>query len=127
MPPLTRCLQVPYGGQSFGKRGVRTEQYTMVIERKDNQALRYTLFDNLADPWQLQNIAADKTALVSHLVEKELVPWLEKTGAPWRGARRPPAPFASLLRNSASSFVFSSFGAACNNVISRCSKKNRPR
>ncbi len=83
-------LQVPYGGQSFGKRGVRTEQYTLMIERRDKQALRYTLHDNVRDPWQMSNIADANRALVAHLVERELQPWLEKSGDPWR-----PAPFDS--------------------------------
>ena len=81
-------LHVPYGEPSFGKRGVRTEQYTLMIERKDKQPLKYTLYDNLSDRWQLKNIAADNMPLVKHLVEKELEPWLEKTCDSWR-----PAPF----------------------------------
>lgn len=89
-PTSQLYLYVPYGGQSFGKRGVRTEQYTLAIERKDKQPLRYILHDNQRDPWQLNNIAADNMSLVAHLVEKELHPWLEKTGDPWR-----PAPFDS--------------------------------
>lgn len=89
-PSSQLYLAVPYGGNAFGKRGVRNERYTMVVERKDKQLLNYILHDNLRDPLQLTNIAADNMALVDELVEKELKPWLERTGDPWR-----PAPFDS--------------------------------
>ena len=79
-------LSVPYGGGSFGKRGVRTESHTLVIQRNDKQPLRYTLFDNVADPLQLRDIAADQPALVKDLVKRELLPWLEATGDSWRPA-----------------------------------------
>lgn len=79
-------LSVPYGGQSFGKRGVRTEGHTLVVQRTDKQALRYTLFDNVADPLQTRDVAAQQPALVKELIERELLPWLEKTGDPWRPA-----------------------------------------
>jgi arylsulfatase A-like enzyme len=94
-------LAIPYGGNAFGKRGVRTGQHTLVIERKDKQALRYSLYDNQRDPLQMTNIAAGNKALVQELVKRELEPWLERTGDPWR-----PAPFdsggrvASLALNS---------------------------
>lgn len=83
-------MYVPYGGQSFGRRGVRTEQHTLVVERCDKQALRYTLHDNRRDPYQQNNIADTQTGLVDHLIAQELLPWLERTCDPWR-----PAPFDS--------------------------------
>lgn len=83
-------LYIPYGGHAFGKRGVRTEEHTLVIDRRDKQTLRYTLHDNRRDPYQLTNIADSQPALIEHLVRQELQPWLELTGDPWR-----PAPFDS--------------------------------
>lgn len=86
-------LAVPYGGNAFGKRGVRTERYTLIVERRDKQALRHKLFDNQRDPLQMQDIAGDNPALVEELVKRELEPWLERTGDPWR-----PAPFDTTGR-----------------------------
>lgn len=77
---------IPYGSTAFGKRGVRTEQYTMVVVRQDKKPLYYILHDNARDPYQLKNIAADNMPLVQHLINTELEPWLEKTIDPWRPA-----------------------------------------
>jgi hypothetical protein len=41
------------------------------------------LHDNVADPFQLENVAAENPGLVQDLRETELIPWLEKTGDPW--------------------------------------------
>ncbi|TAM31849.1 MAG: DUF229 domain-containing protein [Rhodanobacter sp.] len=81
-------LYIPYGGSSFGKRGVRTHEYTLVVERKNKQPLKYVLYDNLHDRYQQKDIAADNAALIAKLVKSELDPWLEKTGDSWR-----PEPF----------------------------------
>jgi arylsulfatase A-like enzyme len=86
-------LYVPYGANSFGKRGVRTERHTLIVERRDKQALRYQLFDNVADPLQMKDIAANNMTLLSELVQRELLPWLELTGDSWR-----PAPFDTAGR-----------------------------
>lgn len=79
-------LKIPYGLSSFGKRGVRTHEHTLVIERKNKQPLQYTLYDNQRDPYQQKNIAADNAALIAKLVKSELDPWLEKTVDSWRSA-----------------------------------------
>ena len=42
------------------------------------------LHDNLTDPDQLVNIAAERPDIVARLVEEELNPWLERTNDPWR-------------------------------------------
>ncbi|WP_081072850.1 sulfatase [Burkholderia cepacia] len=83
-------FSIPYGGSAYGKRGIRTEQYTLSIERKDKEMLRYVLYDNLLDPFQENNIAESNPALIAELVKHELEPWLEYTGDPWR-----PQPFDS--------------------------------
>ncbi|MNE60312.1 hypothetical protein D3C80_1554500 [compost metagenome] len=75
---------MPYGAQSYGRRGIRTDRYTLVIDRKIGKPLTYILHDNNADPYQLKNIADDSLELINELIEKELVPWLEHTGDPWR-------------------------------------------
>ncbi|HIF9289294.1 TPA: sulfatase family protein [Photobacterium damselae] len=80
---------MPYGGQSYGRRGVRTDYYTLVIDRKIGKPLTVTLHDNQADPYQMKNIAADHQAIVEKLVQQELLPWLEHTGDPWRPTEVP--------------------------------------
>ena len=94
-PSSQLYLKVPYGQPSFGQRGVRTLSHTLVIDRQDGDALKYTLFDNVSDPYQLNNIAGQSPQLVQNLVETELLPWLEKTRDSWR-----PVPFttATTLR-----------------------------
>jgi len=89
-PSSQLFLKIPYGGLVFGQRGVRTERHTLVVERKDNQPLNYRLYDRLRDPAQKTDIAATEPALVMELIQRELQPWLEKTGDPWRAA-----PFAT--------------------------------
>ena len=64
-----------------GKRGLRTRQYTLMIEREGGEE-HVTLHDNSADPYQLKNIASDSPALIASLSE-ELNRWLQKTNDPW--------------------------------------------
>lgn len=89
-------LFIPYGEPSFGKRGVRTQQYTMVIDRQDGQPLKYTLYDNIKDPYQMTNIADNNQPLIDKLTKEELIPWLEKTGDSWR-----PTEFITATKNKA--------------------------
>ncbi|AIJ07603.1 MULTISPECIES: sulfatase family protein [Edwardsiella] len=77
-------LFVPYGEPSFGRRGVRTASHTLVIDRQDGQPLKYTLYDNVNDPYQMKNIASGNDALIKKITDEELIPWLEKTGDSWR-------------------------------------------
>ena len=56
----------------------------MVIDRQDGQPLKYTLYDNVNDPYQMKNIAKDNMPLIEKLIKEELTPWLEKTGDSWR-------------------------------------------
>lgn len=75
---------MPYGGNAYGKRGVRTDQYTMVVDRKIGKPLSYILHDNKKDPWQMVNIADTNKVLIDKLINEELIPWLEYTGDVWR-------------------------------------------
>lgn len=83
-PTSQLYLFVPYGQPSFGKRGVRTASHTLIIDRQDGEPLKYTLFDNINDPYQQNNIANNSPELVQKLIKEELIPWLEKTGDSWR-------------------------------------------
>uniref|UniRef100_UPI00114D3E0F Chondroitin sulfate/dermatan sulfate 4-O-endosulfatase protein n=1 Tax=Vibrio sp. FC509 TaxID=1540143 RepID=UPI00114D3E0F len=80
---------MPYGGQSYGRRGVRTDRYTLMIDRKIAKPLTFVLHDNQNDPYQMTNIANDNQELIAQLIEKELIPWLELTGDPWRPTEVP--------------------------------------
>lgn len=64
-----------------GKRGIRTERHTLVIDRRDASDL-VVLHDNKQDPYQLRNIAPDSQKLVTSL-SQELDLWLRKTNDPW--------------------------------------------
>lgn len=75
---------VPYGEPDLGRRGVRTGHYTLMLETKKDAPVHVVLHDNLADPWQLQDVAEQQPDVVRHLVADELLPWLARTGDPWR-------------------------------------------
>lgn len=64
-------------------RGLRTDRYTFVIERreKDTQK-RYVLFDNVADPYQLNNIADSSMELCKEF-EAKLFKRLAEINDPW--------------------------------------------
>lgn len=80
---------MPYGGQSYGRRGIRNKQYTLMIDRKIGKPLTYVLHDNQVDPYQMKNIAEQQPELISQLIQNELMPWLEHTGDPWRPTEVP--------------------------------------
>jgi hypothetical protein len=41
------------------------------------------LHDNVADRYQMKNIADERPDLVEQLTKEELIPWLKKTEDPW--------------------------------------------
>ncbi len=82
-PTSQPYLWVPPGKPAWGRRGVRTRRHTLVITRMPGKPITTVLHDNIADPYQLKNIAADHPALVKRLTDTELVPWLKKTNDPW--------------------------------------------
>ncbi|MGW8267059.1 MAG: sulfatase family protein [Longimicrobiales bacterium] len=85
-PTSQLYLWVPYGEPGLGRRGVRTHRYTLSIEKTEDGVKEVILHDNLADPFQLENIADRRPDVVRHLIEAELDPWLERTGDPWLGS-----------------------------------------
>jgi len=73
--------------RDYGVRGVRTHRHTLAIStHPDDPAEEVTLFDNERDPHQQSNIAASHPDTVRRLVAHELLPWLERTGDPWRSS-----------------------------------------
>ena len=71
------------GHPESGRRGVRTEKYTMVINKTPDAKESIILHDNQADPYQMQNIATDHPEVVKELIKDELIPWLKKTKDPF--------------------------------------------
>ena len=82
-PSSQLYLEVPYGRPAQGHRGVRTSRYTLTIGRSPGQPESVTLFDDLKDPCQMKDIAADNPHFVKELIDEDLVPWLKKTRDPW--------------------------------------------
>jgi len=87
-PTSQLYIWVPSGQPAWGRRGVRTHRYTLMISKMPGEPTETVLHDNLADPFQTENIADQNPDLVARLVREELNPWLEKTGDPWSGSRR---------------------------------------
>jgi arylsulfatase A-like enzyme len=75
-------LWAPVGKPQFGRRGIRTHWYTMVIEKKSDKPPRTVLHDNRSDPYQLKNIAPDRPQIVRKLIG-ELTDWLNRLDDPW--------------------------------------------
>lgn len=82
-PTSQLYLWVPSERPAAGRRGVRTARHTLVLNRMPNQDENISLYDNVADPYQLKNVAQDQPDVVQQLVREQLVPWLKRTGDPW--------------------------------------------
>lgn len=91
-PTSAWYMQVPYGREELGWRGVRTQRYTLVYLRDGKSAERCELYDNVADPYQSKNIATAQADLVRRLKEEELMPWLRKMNDPWLNAAQQSRP-----------------------------------
>lgn len=83
-PTSALYMKIPHSRPSWGQRGVRTDGYTLIIDRATNRPAKTILFDNTADPFQLKNVAAEHPDLVSKLTREELLPALKRVGDPWR-------------------------------------------
>jgi arylsulfatase A-like enzyme len=77
-------LSVGRSDPARGRRGVRTRQYTLRIDRDQGATETVTLHDNDADPYQLVDIAGEHPKVVETLRATELKGWLEKTNDPWQ-------------------------------------------
>jgi len=83
-PASQLYLWVPPGKPRWGRRGVRTDRHTLMVSSMPDGPAEWVLHDNVDDPYQLRNIAAEKPDIVKALVKQELLPWLKKTGDPWQ-------------------------------------------
>lgn len=82
-PSSQMYINIPVEAPSKGRRGVRTDRYTLIIDRMPKQEERVLLYDRKADPYQLENLAEKRLELVEKLMREELGPWLDRTGDPW--------------------------------------------
>ena len=82
-PSSQLYMHVPVGDPAGDRRGVRTHRYTLMTTRVGRSRKRHVLHDNLADPYQLCNIAKQNEDIVQKLKTEELEPWLRKTHDPW--------------------------------------------
>ena len=64
-----------------GNRGLRTHDYTFVIQR-DEKGKREFLYNDAEDPYQLKNAVGAEPEVIEQLRE-ELHQWLIKTNDPW--------------------------------------------
>jgi arylsulfatase A-like enzyme len=82
-PTAQLYFRVPIWEPALGLRGVRTERYTLVVGKAENGTTRTILFDNLEDPYQLDDIASEQSEIAQELYERELEPRLRSLGDPW--------------------------------------------
>ncbi len=78
----TSALYLNCAGPYGGPRGLRTNRFTFTITPKGNSQKEFLLFDNIEDPYQLNNIADSNPAIIRKLTI-ELKAWLKKTKDPW--------------------------------------------
>ncbi len=76
-------IREPEGDPAWGRRGVRTHRYTLSINKAPDEPTSCVLYDNLADPYQTTNIAAENRQVVQRLIDDELKPWLRRTNDPF--------------------------------------------
>jgi uncharacterized sulfatase len=86
-PTAQPYFWTPYGEPALGRRGVRTERYTLVVDKHADRPSVTRLYDRETDPYQLQDVAAEQPEVVERLLASELVPFLERQDDPWLDAR----------------------------------------
>jgi len=81
--PDSQLYMYVYPGEfDMGRRGLRTNEYTLMISKRKNQPDRIELFDNINDPYQLINIAGEQPDNLKKVVFR-LRKWLEVLKDPW--------------------------------------------
>ena len=91
-PTSAKYMWVPADKPAWGRRGVRTNRYTLMIDKRQDKPARYVLHDNVEDPFQLKNLAGERPEVVERLVREELIPWLRRSTDPWAVPHETDAP-----------------------------------
>ena len=81
-PDCRLYMWVPPGKPNLGRRGVRTHRYTFVITKAEQKQPLRLLHDNIKDPYQLKNVAAQQPKIAAQL-EKKLEKLLRAHKDPW--------------------------------------------
>ena len=81
-PTSQLYMWVPVGKPAWGRRGVRTHRYTLMISKMEGKPHECVLHDNVNDPYQLKNAADLKPQVVVELT-RELETWLRRNSDPW--------------------------------------------
>ena len=83
-PSSQLYIKIPFDKPDYGKRGVRTLRYKLILTRNSPDSdLLTQLYDLQNDPYELKDIAARSHFLVETLTQEELRPWLERTEDPF--------------------------------------------
>lgn len=82
-PTSQLYMWCPPGEIAAGKRGVRTQRYTLVINRRPDKPEEIVLRDRIEDPYQMKNYADARPEVVRALRHDQLVPLLKRIGDPW--------------------------------------------
>ena len=69
-PDCQLYIWVPPGKPHLGRRGVRTHRYTFMITKAEQKEPLRLLHDNVKDPYQLKNIAAEQPKIAAQLEKK---------------------------------------------------------
>jgi uncharacterized sulfatase len=81
-PDCQLYIWAPPGKPHLGRRGVRTHRHTFVITKAEQKEPLRLLHDNIKDPYQLNNIAAEQPEVVKQLNSK-LEKLLRAHNDPW--------------------------------------------
>ncbi len=81
-PDCQLYMWAPPGKPHLGRRGVRTHRYTFVITKAEQKEPVGLLHDNIKDPYQLKNVAAQQPEVAKQLNSK-LEKLLRAHNDPW--------------------------------------------
>ncbi|TKG96404.1 DUF4976 domain-containing protein [Puteibacter caeruleilacunae] len=81
-PTSQLYLYTYYGEPDMGRRGIRTDRYTLMISKRHSEPDIFELFDNKNDPFQLMNIY-DRNPILTATLTAQLKNLLMETNDPW--------------------------------------------
>ena len=81
-PASQLYMWCPVGKPEWGRRGLRTHRYTLMISKMPDKPEEIVLHNNVDDYWQLRNIANQQPQLVKKMTGK-LKDLLRKNRDPW--------------------------------------------
>ena len=82
-PKAQPYMKMPYQNPLSGRRGLRTDRYTLMVDKAGDEQPLVELYDRGNDPYQLANLASGELGLVSELLEEGVRPWLDQAEDGW--------------------------------------------